>query len=143
MKIDSPRFGTLTVESGKIIEFPEGLAGFETCRRYSLFHPDNAEPKFFILQSLDNPELAFHIVDPAQFGFSYNISLSDAQSALLELADPADAVVAVIVRKEETEAGAPLHANLNAPLIINTRQRRGLQHIFAQLDYAVAGSTKP
>lgn len=140
MKIDSPRFGTLTVETGKIIEFPEGLAGFETCRRYSLFHPDNAEPKYFILQSLDNPELAFQIVDPAQLGFSYEIALTDAETALLALADPLDAAVVVIVWKGEAGNGeTPLRANLNAPLIINTRERRGLQHIFAQLNYAVAG----
>ena len=81
MKIDSPRFGALTVEAGKIIEFPEGLAGFETCRRFSLFHPEKTEPKYFILQSLDNPELAFQLVDPAQLGFSYEIALTDAESA--------------------------------------------------------------
>lgn len=139
MKIDSPRFGTLTIEAGKIIEFPEGLAGFETCHHYSLFHPDNAEPKFFILQSLDNPEFAFHVVDPAQLGFSYEIALTDAETALLELDDPLDAVVVVIVRKDDAVNGeAPLRASLNSPLIINTRKRRGLQHIFAQLNYAVA-----
>lgn len=139
MKIDSPRFGTLTVETGKIIEFPEGLVGFDACRRFSLFHPDNAEPKFFILQSLDRPELAFHIVDPAQLGFSYEIALTDAETAMLELADPSDAVVVVIVWKDEAgNEEAPLRANLKAPLIINTLQRRGLQHIFAQLNYAVA-----
>ena len=69
--------------AGKIIEFPEGLAGFETCRRFSLFHPEKTEPKYFILQSLDNPELAFQLVDPAQLGFSYEIALTDAESALL------------------------------------------------------------
>jgi len=141
MKIDSPRFGTLTVETGKIIEFLEGLAGFETCRRYSLFHSDNATPKYFILQSLDDPEVAFNIVDPAQLGFSYEIALTDAETDLLKLADPGDAVVVVIVWKGETEKGeAPLRANLNAPLIINIRERRGLQHIFAQLNFAVTGS---
>ncbi|MBI3525324.1 MAG: flagellar assembly protein FliW [Betaproteobacteria bacterium] len=141
MKIDSPRFGTLTVETGKIIEFPEGLAGFETCRRYSLFHHDNISPKFFILQSLDNPDLAFHVVDPSQLGFSYEIALSDAESDLLKLANPQDAAVVVIVWKDTAEDGsAPLRANLNAPLIINTVERRGLQHIFAQLNYAVADS---
>lgn len=138
MKIDSPRFGTLTVEAGKIIEFPEGLAGFEQCRRFTLFHPENTEPKFYILQSLDDPELAFQIVDPAQLGFSYEIAMNDEQSALLKLADPGDAVVMVIVWKSETDdGGTPLRANLNAPLIINTRERRGLQHNFTQLNYRV------
>ena len=136
MNIESPRFGTLTVDSDNIIEFPEGLAGFEACHRFTLFHPTDAEPKYFILQSLDDAALAFHIADPAHFGFSFKIDLSDAETALLKLADPLDAVVAVILWKDDDEnSDAKLHANMNAPLVINIRERRGLQHIFARLDY--------
>lgn len=134
-RVDSPRFGTLEVEPGKIIEFPRGLPGFEACRRFSLFHPEGGEPKYFILQSIDDPEVAFHIADPARFGFSYEISLSDEDAALIGLADAAEAVVAVILTKPE--ASTPLSANLNAPLVINLASRRGLQHVFARLDYAV------
>lgn len=137
MNIESPRFGTLTVEPGKIIEFPEGLAGFEDHKRFSLFHPEEGDVKYFILQSLDDPALAFHIVDPAQLGFNFEIELSDSETALLKLGDPGDAAVAVILSKDE--AKSQLRANVNAPLIINTRERRGLQHIFAQLNYAVTG----
>ena len=32
MKIDSPRFGSIDIEPSRIIEFPFGLAGFETLR---------------------------------------------------------------------------------------------------------------
>ena len=141
MNIESPRFGTLTVDSENIIEFPEGLAGFEMCRKFSLFHPDDAEPKFFILQSLDDTEIAFHITDPAHFGFNFEISLSDEETALLKLADPNDAAVVVILWKDDDQGdGTKLHANMNAPLIINIRERRGLQHIFARLNYATEPS---
>lgn len=133
MNIESPRFGTLVVEPGKVIEFPEGLAGFEEYRRYSLFHPDEGQPKYFILQSLDDPSLAFHIADPVKLGFNFEVALSDAEIDLLKLGDPIDAAVAVIVWKEED--GSPVRANLKAPLVINTRERRGLQHIFAQLSF--------
>jgi len=136
MHIESPRFGTLNVEPGKIIEFPVGLAGFEEYRRYSLFHPDGAEPKYFILQSLDDTALAFHIVDPTQLGFNFEIVLSDAETALLKLSDPLDAAVAVILWKDED--GSQIRANLKAPLIINTRERRGLQHIFEKLNFPLA-----
>ena len=141
MNIESPRFGSLTVDSDKIIEFPEGLAGFETCHRFTLFHPEEAEPKFFILQSLDDPGIAFHIADPALLGFDFEITLSDAESALLKLAEPGDAAVLVILWKDEAAAtDAKLRANLKAPLIINVNARRGLQHIFTRLDYTVQPS---
>ncbi|MFA7280483.1 MAG: flagellar assembly protein FliW [Sterolibacterium sp.] len=138
MNIESPRFGSLTVDTDKIIEFPAGLAGFEDCRRFTLFHPEDAEPKFFILQSLDDPALAFHITDPAHFGFDFDITLSDAESEILKLKDPKDAAVLVILWKDETAGGeGKLRANLKAPLVININERLGLQHIFTRLDYAV------
>lgn len=148
MKIESPRFGTLEVEPSRIIEFPRGLVGLEECKRFSLFHPEGDKPSYFILQSLDDPALAFHIADPAQFGFAHEVILSDEEVADLALgdagqrvvnsvADPlAQVVVVVILSKESPEQ--PLRANLNSPLVINLETRRGLQHVFARLDYAVA-----
>jgi flagellar assembly factor FliW len=138
MNIESPRFGTLPVETSKIIEFPRGLAGFEDCRRFSLFHPEGgaadagSAPRYFILQSLDDPALAFQIADPAHFGFSYEITVDDTETALLQLTDAADAAVAVITWRDETSN--QVRANLKAPLLINTRTQRGLQHVFMKLD---------
>jgi len=138
MNIESPRFGSLTVDTDKIIEFPAGLAGFEDCRRFTLFHPEDTEPKFFILQSVDDPAVAFHITDPAQLGFDFGITLSDMESEILKLKDPTDAAVLVILWKDDTMGGeGRLRANLKGPLVININERRGLQHIFTRLDYTV------
>lgn len=144
MKINSPgssRFGKQDIAPERIIEFPEGLAGFEACRRYSLHHPETAAgelPRYFILQSLDDPAIAFHIADPALFGFSYEIVLSDAETDLLELTDPSTAAVVVILAKDAMpgEAGQ-LRANLKAPLVMNVGARLGIQHVFANLNYQV------
>lgn len=149
MKIESPRFGTLVVEPERVIEFPRGLVGFEDCKRFSLFHPEGDKPSYFILQSLDEPELAFNIADPAQFGFAHEIVLSDEEAADLGLAasdrnianSVAHLVVLVMLSKEG--ASQPLRANLNAPLIINLDSRRGLQHVFARLNYNVAPQSGP
>jgi flagellar assembly factor FliW len=135
MKIESPRFGTLDVDLDKVIEFPRGLPGFEDCRRFTLLSPSETDPKFFILQSLDDPAVAFHVTDPARFGFSYEITLTDEESAELQLDDPSQAVVVVMLSKPD-EASA-VTANLNSPLVINLETRRGLQHLFARLSYDV------
>lgn len=143
MNIDTPHSGTLEVAPDRIIEFPNGLTGLEDYRRYTLFHPETKEgetPRYFILQSLDDPHIAFNIADPSRFGFSYEIELSDEESVLLDLADPAEAVVVVILVKDVLLGGAEgkVRANLKAPLILNTRARRGIQHVFSGLDYQVA-----
>ena len=133
--IDSPRFGSLEVEPSRVIEFPVGMAGFEDCTRYSLFHPDEDAPRYFILQSLDDPSVAFHIADPADFGFNFDIELSDEEIALLQMSDAADLAVMVILTKGDVRS--PLRANLNAPLVINLVSRRGLQHVFSKLNFDI------
>lgn len=136
MHIDSPRFGALEVEPSKIIEFPHGLPGFEDIRRFTLLHPDDAageSPNYFILQSVDDPAVAFHIADPAHFGFNYEITLSDEDAAMINLADPATASVVVMLVNE----GGGVRANLNAPLVLNLEARLGVQHVFARLNYEV------
>ena len=148
MKIESPRFGTLEVEPSRIIEFPRGLVGLEQCKRFSLFHPEGEQPSYFILQSLDDPELAFHIADPSNFGFGHEIILSDEEAADLALSaadrEAAKSVansiskLVVVVMLTKEGPGRPVRANLNAPLIINMETRRGLQHVFSRLDYNVS-----
>jgi len=135
MNIDSPRFGSIEIEPSRIIEFPFGLAGFEDCHRFTLFHPEGQNPRYFILQSLDDEAVAFHISDPAVFGFNYEINLSDEESAAINLIDPGDAAVVVILAKGE--GSEAVRANLKAPLIINLASRRGLQHVFFGLQYNV------
>ena len=141
MKIESTRFGTLEVEPSKIIEFPRGVPGFENCHRFTLFHPEGEDPKYFILQSLDDADVAFHLADPARLGFQYEISLSDEEAAELQFSDPASIAVAVVISK--MQEGAPINANLNAPFVINLESRRALQHVFAKLNYEVTLKGSP
>jgi len=137
MNIDSPTSAAIDVAPERVIEFPVGLAGFEDLRRYTLFHPETQEgvqPHYFILQSLEDAEVSFTIADPALFGFSYEITLTDTESAAIDLAEPGEAAVVVILVKENGQ----VRANLKAPLVINLRARRAIQHIFADLNYQIS-----
>lgn len=135
MKIESSRFGTLEVAPERIIEFPRGLVGMANCKRFSLFHREPGTPGYFILQSLDDPAIALHIADPARYGLSYELVLSDDDAADLALAEverrvaecAAQLAVVVILNKETP--GQPVQVNLNGPLILNLDTRRGLQQV--------------
>lgn len=139
IKINSSRFGAIEVAEDKTIEFPQGLAGFEELRRFAFLHPESDEPKYHILQSMEDPDVAFTVADPAVFGFNYEIALDDNQSELLGQTDAPDAVaddvVLVILAKDHDNA--PLRAVLKAPLILNLKTRRGIQHTFTRLDYTL------
>lgn len=141
MKIESPRFGTLEIEPSRIIEFPRGLVGLEHCRRFSLFHPEGEAPAYFILQSLDDVDVALYVTDPQQYGFAHELSLSDEEAAdiCFDGSESAQANLAVVVTLTKGASGnLPMTANLNAPIVINLEARRGLQHVFTRLNYNVA-----
>ncbi|PTD95929.1 flagellar assembly protein FliW [Pseudothauera lacus] len=137
MKIDSTEFGTFEVSEDKIIDFPAGLPGFEQCKRFALVHEEGSEVAVLVLQSADDPDVAFSLADPATLGIHYEFALSDEESALLGLAKPEDALVTVIVRKDGSDAGSPttagLRANFMAPVVINAAGRRGLQKVFTKV----------
>lgn len=136
MKIESPVFGPFEISEDKVIDFPAGLPGFESCRRFALVHEEGTAPSVVQLQSADDPSIVFSLTGPEALGVNYEFSLSDEEVALLQLEDPADAFIAVIVRKNDSDgspADAGLRANFMAPLVINVVARRGLQKVIPRL----------
>lgn len=136
MKTDSARFGELEVNPETIMTFPRGLSGFENCTRYQLLHEEDKEgPVVFYMQSLDDPAVTFSIVDPTQFGFNYELTLSDEDVALLQAESPNELAVVLIVYKpqgSESEKSLLLGgvaANINGPLVVNPGKKLGLQKV--------------
>ena len=134
MQINSPVFGSIEVADDKLIHFPAGLPGFEDCHQFALLHPDAAQPRVFYLQSVEQPEVAFSIASPDQFGLHYEFSLSDAELASIGLKRAEEAAVMVILRRDNPDdAASPLRAILTAPLVINMDSKMGLQKAIAHM----------
>ena len=135
MKISSPVVGEIEVSPERGITFPAGLPGFEACRLFALLHADgNDAPQLFMLQSLDDADVGFTVTTPDILGLNYEFVLSDAEVDDLQLTEPADVSVLLIVRRDGDN---PVHANVMAPLVINTATRRGLQKIIGKVDTSV------
>ena len=135
MKISSPVVGEIEVSPERVITFPAGLPGFEACRQFALLHAEgNDAPQLFMLQSLDDADVGFTVTTPDNLGLNYEFVLSDAEVDDLQLTDPADVSVLLIVRRDGDN---PVHANVMAPLVINTATRRGLQKIIGKVDTTV------
>ncbi|NMG35066.1 flagellar biosynthesis protein FliW [Azoarcus sp. TTM-91] len=136
MKIESPVFGTAEIADDKVIEFPAGLPGFESCHRFVVVHEAGSAAGVFMLQSVDERDVAFSITGPELLGVTYEFQLSDEEVELLQLKRPEDALVAIIIRKEDASgspATAGLRANFMAPLVFNLSARRGLQKVINRL----------
>jgi len=129
MQIDTYLFGKVDVSDQMLINFPDGLPGFEQCKRFALIHEqENIAKSSFTLQSVDDAQVAFQIVDPTSYGFNYELQLTDEESAKLKVASTADLVVMLILFRREDKT-TPIEASVWAPLVINTATRIGIQKI--------------
>jgi flagellar assembly factor FliW len=127
-------FGAVEVSPEKVISFPNGLVGFEQSKRYILAHQEGSDqPSSYTLQSLDEPTLAFQIIDPVNLGYNYELALSDAETALLQSPAPEDVAVMQVLFKKEEGDKASITPNLRAPLVINTKARVGLQKVMENM----------
>ena len=129
MKIDIERLGlkNVPVDPETLFTFPEGIAGFEDCKRFKLFHEEGKATVFW-LQSLDDTEVMFPIVAPEALDIEYQIELTDADCALIGLHSDDEVAVVVIVYRNEAEGGK-IAANTRSPVILNLNSRKGMQKV--------------
>lgn len=127
MIVQTTRFGPVEVDESRLIEFPAGLLGFSSARRFALLQPDE-RGVFFWLQSAENPDLAFVVTDPALWTDDFAAPLRPEQTAEIGLSDPGEGQVFVIVNRR----GSALTANMQGPLVISSVTRRGVQVVLAE-----------
>ena len=116
--------------SEKIISFPNGLPGFDDEQKFKLYQETSQEPLIFCLQSASNEHIALSVVEPSVFGFNYDLSLTEEEIALLKLESKEDLTVLLIVYRGD---GDQINANLNGPLLINTKELIGTQKVLRKL----------
>ena len=128
--VPSTRFGDLEVPADSVIELPAGLIGFPTMNKFILVEH---KPPFSWLHSCDDPNLAFVVIDGAEFGQHYNWKppLNDKDCDFKE-ADEFAILIIVTVRSDPTLTTV----NLKAPLFVNIRNRKGVQVIFDDARYS-------
>jgi flagellar assembly factor FliW len=126
MKVETSRFGTIEVAEDRVIEFSKGLLGFSKYRKYVLIQPSD-DGYFFWLQSMDAPELAFVVTDPALFVNDYQVPMNSSQLESMGLRSSDEAQVLVIVNKR----GSVLTGNLQGPLVVHMEKKMGEQLVLA------------
>jgi len=121
INLNTPRFGELTVPEEKAFFFPEGLIGFPSLRRFVILDYKDTELQW--LQSVDEPDIAFMVINPFLLTNEYQFELPEPARVFLEAEDPSEVVTLVILRVEDGK----VIANFQGPLVINSRTRKGLQ----------------
>jgi len=132
MKFDTTRFGQIDVRSEDILIFPDGPLGFPDCTRFTFIDEERAAP-FRMLQSLDNPALAFVVVDPlmARPDFQFDVTLDDLKLIKADSTDHLLVYVIVTMNRNIHE----VTINLQGPLVINPAQKLGHQFVLIDTEY--------
>lgn len=129
MQVETYLFGTVEVAPERVITFPKGMVGFEDKTQFMLASEESrGQLTSYTLQSLEDPMLAFQIIEPSNVGFGYELALDEAEEALLQKPGPDDVAVMIVLYKQEEGKIAP---SLRSPLIINLKARIGLQKVLS------------
>ena len=125
MTIMTRPFGEREIDEKQLISFPVGIFGFETMRSFALL--DAERPPFYWLQCIDDPELAFVMINPYVFRADYVLEIPDDD--LDDIGSPTEDEIIVFAIVTVPSDGSPITANLQGPIIINRASRVGRQSI--------------
>lgn len=137
MKAMTRLFGEIDIDEGKIITLERGMIGFPDLQKFALIYDEEKGLKassVMWLQSMDDTQVAFPVMQPNQIKPDYNPMVSDEMLIPLGELNEENTYVLVTLtampKKEDTTV------NLKAPIVINTETKRGCQLIVDD-DYPV------
>ncbi|MCM3773110.1 MULTISPECIES: flagellar assembly protein FliW [Priestia] len=132
MKISTSYHGDIEIDNQQTLTFNQGIPGFLEETKFVILPLPGAEA-FQVLQSIQTKELAFIITDPFQFFLDYDFQLEPQEIEKLQLQQAEDAAVYVLLTMSDSVE--KITANLQAPVIINTKQQLAKQVILMNTAY--------
>ncbi len=130
MNIITRDFGEVQIDEKTIIEFPNGIIGFEDTKRYALLSPLGDEQFPMWLQSVDGKEPCFVVYDPMQIYPEYKFAISDEEQELIKVdaETPYRCLTVAIVPDDYRKTTI----NLRCPIVMNTRDNIAAQVILTE-----------
>lgn len=119
------------VELGKLF-FEDGIPGFSHLQFFQLMQEE--ESPFFLIQSTEDKDVGFWVVDPFVFFPSYEFSLSSVTKEALRINESSPVAVFSIVTIRENNQTT---VNLKAPIVVNLSNRMGRQVILQEDSYSI------
>lgn len=133
MQAQAKRFKTPEIDIGHRLHFPFGLLGFPDIKDYVLQDIASDIP-FKHLQAIDEPDLAFVLLDPFILVPDYHVLIEDQDLLALNVRTTESLQIFVILTIPPA-APQQATANLQGPVIVNTANRRAKQIVLTQSPY--------
>ncbi|MEA5136628.1 MAG: flagellar assembly protein FliW [Candidatus Fimivivens sp.] len=134
MTIATRDFGNIDISEDGILTFRLPILGFEEQKQFVILYDDEMGDALGWLQSIDDRDVCFIIIDPHTVFDTYKPSIASSVLNKLELSKQEDAVLRnlVVIPSQTGEATV----NLKSPLVINPAKKLAAQVILEQ-DYSV------
>ncbi len=134
MTIATRDFGNIDISEDGILTFRLPILGFEEQKQFVILYDDEMGDALGWLQSIDDRDVCFIIIDPHTVFDTYKPSIASSVLNKLELSKQEDAVLRnlVVIPAQTGEATV----NLKSPLVINPAKKLAAQVILEQ-DYSV------
>lgn len=135
MLINSKHFGEIEIEKEKILKFVDGIPGLNNLTEYVIIDNEDADIQFKWLQSVEDEDVTFVILNPFIFKPDYDFVINDSIITKLEIENEKDILVysIVVVPEDITK----MTANLAAPIIINSMNKKAKQVILEGDKYSI------
>ncbi|MFA6497856.1 MAG: flagellar assembly protein FliW [Desulfurivibrionaceae bacterium] len=123
--VSTSRFGKLSVNPEKVITMTSPFLGFPDSKRF-LIKPHGEESPFLWLQSLDDPKLAFVVIQATLLIPQYQAEISNLIRQELQASpeQPLETLLILTIPRENPEG---MTANLLGPVAINSQTRLAKQ----------------
>lgn len=136
MQVKTKHFGEIDLDENKIIHFENGIFGFEDYKRYTiLYDEEGTRTDISWLQSLDEPLFAIPVISPFIIKPDYNPNVED--ELLKPLGDITEENIVVLVSITVPAEIENISADLKAPFIINSDEKKGAQILAENSDYEI------
>jgi len=134
MIIHTSRFGAVSITAEDVIQFPEGLLGFNELRRFVLLD-DPQDEIFAWLQSCEDANIAFPLLEPELFTQNYSVQLTkhDLETMGLKTPEGVRYFSIITIPVDPTQ----MTANLKAPVVIHVATRKARQVVLQDNSLAI------
>lgn len=125
MNMETRDFGEISISEEDTISFISGIYGFDDYKKYIILK-DSPEDDIMFLQSLDNMELSFVLIDPYAVFIDYNPTLNEDDLCELNSTGTELKFLVIAIIKENIKESV---VNLKSPIAINPKNRTAKQVI--------------
>lgn len=132
MEFNTKYFGAIRCDEESILQFPQGLFGFEDEKEFLLLPFEGSDESLLCFQSVTTPQLAFVAMNPFFLSRSYAPILKPDELESLDVAQSEDLCYYTLCVVKEPVSKSTV--NFKCPVVINDITRKARQVILDQYE---------